>query len=156
MSNKRDEEKRKRREKEARELKKQLEKRKDSYRKISDEREKFMFVYEDEEGKIYNKLSSIEKKTSLNSFKVNIFPVYMTKHNPNLIGETIEWVDNNWKSSLEDDESWLKIINSKDDKIKIKTYNRKDIIVYNDKLFRDIDDLIYYLKHFDAEYLPVF
>lgn len=117
-----------------------------------DDKEIFMFIYEDIDGVLYNQLSNVEKKE-----KVTIFPVYISGYNDNLTGEYIEWDGSKYKTTLEQEEqSWLNIIDSRDVDIKINMYKELDqIIVFNDKFFNSKSDLHYYLENYGLEYLPI-
>jgi len=108
--------------------------------------EKFMFLYEDGEGKLYKSLDKIENEAT-------IFPVYFEGENDNLTPEVITYRENKWTPSEENKEtSWLNIINSKET---ILDFDEKDVVVYNGKFFHCQDDLVYYLNEYGCEYLDV-
>jgi len=123
---------------------------KKSYKFVDDSKENFMFVYEDDEGILYTDL----KHVPLESKNVVIFPVYMKHGNENLIPEKI-YYDEKWKTTLKDDNSWLNIINNKDNTININKYKGEEIIVYNDKFFHRQKDLLKYIEKYGAEVLPI-
>lgn len=116
-----------------------------------DKRKKFMFIYEDEEGKLY---TAVDKIGLIEDQSIKIFPVYFVGSNENLSEETVKYVDS--KLTSETENSWLEIINSTDDNIVIFDFDLDDIVVYNGKFFYSDGALIEYLKNFDAEYLPIF
>lgn len=116
-----------------------------------DKREKFMFIYEDEEGKLY---TTVDKIGLIEDQSIKIFPVYFVGSNENLSEETVKYVDS--KLTSETENSWLEIINSTDDNMVIFDFDLDDIVVYNGKFFYSDGALIEYLKNFDAEYLPIF
>lgn len=115
-----------------------------------DEREKFMFVYEDEEGKLYTK---IDEMGLTEGQKVKIFPVYFKGGNENLAEETVTYVDSKLTSEVEN--SWLEIIHSTDENLVIFEFDLTDIAVSNGKFFYTDGALIDYITEFDAEYLPI-
>ena len=116
-----------------------------------DDKEHFMFVYEDVDGILYNQIHKIVKREN-----VTIFPVYISGYNDNLNGEVVKFEGGKYITTLDEPEtSWLKIVDSKDNNIKIHTYDEPDIVVYNGKFFHCNDDLTYYLVNYGAEYLPV-
>ena len=123
---------------------------KKSHRFLEDSKENFMFIFEDEEGILYTDLKNIptESKTAV------IFPIYVKHGNENLTPETIHY-DGEWRTTLEDDNSWLDIINSKDTNINVIKYRGEEIVVYNDKFFHCEKDLLKYLEKYGAEVLPV-
>ena len=116
-----------------------------------DKREKFMFIYEDEEGKLY---TTVDKIGLIEDQSIKIFPVYFVGSNENLSEETVKYVDS--KLTSETENSWLEIINSTDENMVIFDFDLDDIVVYNGKFFYSDGALIEYLKNFDAEYLPIF
>ncbi len=116
-----------------------------------DKREKFMFIYEDEEGKLY---TTVDKIGLIENQSIKIFPVYFVGSNENLSEETVKYVDS--KLTSETENSWLEIINSTDENMVIFDFDLDDIVVYNGKFFYSDGALIEYLKNFDAEYLPIF
>jgi len=116
-----------------------------------DKREKFMFIYEDEEGKLY---TTVDKIGLIEDQSIKIFPVYFVGSNENLSEETVKYVDS--KLTSETENSWLEIINSTDENMVIFDFDLDDIAVYNGKFFYSDGALIEYIKNFDAEYLPIF
>jgi len=119
-----------------------------------DTREKFMFIYEDEEGNLY---TSIDKITLSEGKSIKIFPVYFVGSNENLTEEIVKYIDSKLTPLEENIEtSWLSIINSNDENIFLQEFNLEDIVVYNGKFFHCSDDLIYYLNTFGCEYLSIF
>ena len=112
------------------------------------EEEKFMFLYEDKEGKLFPNLDLIAKESN-----VKIFPVYFHGHNTNLSEEEITFKDGKWTSVNEEakeDETWLTI---KEDEI--LPFDLSDVVAYNNLFFHCVDDLFDYIKEFGADYLPV-
>lgn len=115
--------------------------------------EQFMFVYEDDEGKLYTELT---KLPPVNDKIAKIFPIFFTGGNENLTEEFIKYTEAKWLSESEEQEnSWLNIINSTDEKVKVLLYEGEDIVVYNDKFFHCEKDLLDYLEFYGAEVLPV-
>lgn len=115
-----------------------------------DDREKFMFVYEDEAGKLY---TQVEQMGLTEGQKIKIFPVYFKGGNENLSEETLTYVDSKLTSDVEN--SWLEIIHSTDENIVIFEFDLTDIAVCNGKFFYTDGALIDYITQFDAEYLPI-
>jgi len=125
----------------------------DMQEKEMDPREKFMFLYEDSEGKLYKSLSKLLLK---NEIEATIFPVYFEGENDNLTQEVVTYRDNKWTASEENKETtWLNVINSQDENMLILDFEEKDVLVYNGKFFHCVDDLIYYLNEYGGEYLDV-
>lgn len=119
-----------------------------------DTREKFMFVYEDEEGNLY---TSISKITLSEEKSIKIFPVYFVGSNENLTEEVVKYIHSKLTPSEENTETtWLSIINSNDENIFVQDFDLEDIVVYNGKFFHCSDDLIYYINTFGCDYLSIF
>jgi hypothetical protein len=114
---------------------------------IEDDLERFMFLFEDSEGKLYSDLNKIEKG------EVKIFPVYVSKGNTNFNEEIITYSDNNW--TTKEDNTWLSVINSEDPKIKVLPFDLEDVVVYNNQFYHCIDDFIDYVTSFGPDVLPV-
>ncbi len=106
---------------------------------------KYMFIYEDDEGKLYTDLSKIEKT------EVKIFPVYISGGDSNLTEEIITKKESEWTSEVEN--SWLNIIN--DSSIKKVPFDLEDVTVYNNQMFHCVDDLHDYLDLYGPDVLPV-
>lgn len=118
---------------------------------VKDDIEKFMFVYEDKDGKLFTNLKSI----SVNEGDtVKIFPVYVKYWNDNLNEEEITYKDKRYIPSEENkDSSWLNIIN--DPKMIKVDFDKEDAVVYNGKFFHCEKDLIEYIQIYGGEYLPI-
>lgn len=114
---------------------------------VNDGKERFMFLYEDSEGKIHKDLNKLENEGK-------IFPVYFIGGNDNLNQEIITFRGDEWTSS-EEENSWLNVINSNDENIIILPFDVEDVVVYNGRFFHCKDDLIEYIEREGCEYLDV-
>ena len=113
-----------------------------------EDKEKFMFLYEDFDGNLHLDLKNIESDTC------KIFPVYFTGWNENLTEESITKVDGKWTSEYED-RSWLTVIFSEDKNVSVEPFDMEDVAVYNGKFFHCQDDLIDYIKENGCDYLDI-
>ena len=111
-------------------------------------KEKFMFLYEDFEGDLHLDLKKVESDTC------KIFPVYFTGWNQNLTEESITKVDGKWTSEYEE-RSWLTVIFSEDKNVSVEPFDMEDVAVYNGKFFHCQDDLIDYIKENGCDYLDI-
>lgn len=119
---------------------------------IDDGIERFMFLFEDKNGKIFSSLKSIEPEEN---DEVKIFPVYVTGYNSNLNEEIITY-KNKWVSSEENiGSSWLNVLGSVEPGILIVPFENEDIVVYNSRFFHCEKDLFEFLEENGAEYLQV-
>ena len=115
--------------------------------------EKFIFVYEDEAGVIYNdigKMSLVEGNT------VKIFPVYLSGHNENLTEEVVTFRDGKLTPMEENrDSTWLNVISSRDVNVEILPFDLDQVVVYNNRFFHCQDDLYDHLEANGCEYISV-
>ena len=115
--------------------------------------EKFIFVYEDEAGVLYNDLQKIPLSEGNT---VKIFPVYLSGHNENLTEEVVTFRDGKLSPMDENkDSSWLNVINSRDENIEILTFDLDQVVVYNNRFFHCQDDLYDHLEANGCEYISV-
>ena len=115
--------------------------------------EKFIFVYEDEAGGIYNDLG---KMTLGEGNTVKIFPVYLSGHNENLTEEVVTFRDGKLTPMDENREStWLNVIGSRDPNIDILPFDLDQVVVYNNRFFHCQDDLFDHLEANGCEYISV-
>ena len=117
---------------------------------VDDGIEKFMFVYENSEGKLFSSLDKFSKKEG---DKIKIFPVYVAGYQNNLTEEEVTFKKG--KLVSEEEESWLSIIDSKDPKISVLDFELSDVVASNGKLFHCEDDLIAYLTEEGGDVLKV-
>ena len=113
-----------------------------------EDKEKFMFLYEDFEGDLHLDLKNVESDTC------KIFPVYFTGWNQNLTEESITKVDGQWTSEYEE-RSWLTVIFSEDKNVSVEPFDMEDVAVYNGKFFHCQDDLIDHIKENGCDYLDI-
>ena len=115
--------------------------------------EKFIFVYEDEAGVIYN---DIGKMTLGEGNTVKIFPVYLSGHNENLTEEVVTFRDGKLTPMEENrDSTWLSVISSRDSNIEILPFDLDSVVVYNNRFFHCQDDLYDHLEANGCEYISV-
>jgi hypothetical protein len=118
--------------------------------KPKDDTVKFMFIFEDTEGKLYSDLDKIEKKEG---GEIKIFPVYISGGNDNLNEETVTFTNGEYGSSEEN--SWLTVLNSKDKNMKVVKTELEDVVVYNSQFYHCMDDFIDYVELFGPDVLPL-
>ena len=112
---------------------------------------KFIFVFEDSEGNLFNNLDSNKK---VENSKVVIFPCYLTGQNENLNEEEVTFTNGKFVPNEENkDNTWLSVITS--DEYEVMEFDLEEIVVYNNKFYHCVDDLIEYIQTNGAEYLPV-
>jgi hypothetical protein len=80
----------------------------------------------------------------------------LTGHNENLNEEVLTFRDGKLRADDENREtSWLNILDSRDEKIQVLTFELEDVVVYNNRFFHCQDDLLDFLEANGCEYLPV-
>ena len=125
---------------------------------IDDGIDRFLFIFEDNNDKLYDSLEKIEK---IEGIKARIFPVFFTGCNDNLTEETVTFIDGNWTPDEENKEtSWLNIIKNNgqkinDRQIEIITFEPNEIVIYNNNFFHCIDDILDYLQLYGPDVMPV-
>ena len=145
------EERRSDKDKDNREKYKHRENKVENHTKQEDDKERFMFIYEDKDGKLYSDLNSVPKEG-----EIKIFPVYVNGWNDNLIEEIVTFENGRWSPSEENkDTTWLSVIDSRDPKILTVPFDLDDVVVYNGRFFHCEDDLLDYIQENGGEYLSV-
>ena len=115
--------------------------------------EKFIFIFEDDEGVLYTDISKI----NLNEGDtVKIFPVYLSGHNSNLTEEVVTFTDGRLVPVEENKETtWLNIIQSRDPAIEILLFELDRVVLYNNRFFHCQDDLAEYILNNGCDYISI-
>ena len=115
--------------------------------------EKFIFVFEDDEGVLQKDISKI---SLTEGSTVKIFPVYLSGHNTNLTEEIVTFTNGKLTPVEENRETtWLNVIQSRDPGIEILIFDLSQIVIYNNRFFHCQDDLLDYLDVHGCEYISV-
>ncbi len=120
---------------------------------IEPQTEKFIFVFEDDNGVLHADISKIAL-TEGNTLK--IFPVYLSGHNTNLTEEVVTFTEGKLTPSEENKETtWLNVIQSREVGVEILLFDLTQVVIYNNRFFHCQDDLLDYIETNGCEFIPV-